>query len=328
MKSILIIIEHSESVIRNASLEVISEAVRIKKSLGLTLNALILGNITDSALKEIQKFDIDTIRYDQSKVFVSYTPEGYAEAAIHIVDELPKPLIIMMGATSQGKDLAGRLSALLDCGLATECTKITVNDGSGLLYERPIYAGKIVSQIKPNDRDIHIVTLRPKIFEKEYSEGTPRLITNAIGVVQDALLSRYVESIKREGSRPDLTEADIIVAGGRGIKSAENFRVLEELADTLGGAVGASRAAVDSGFRPQSDQVGQTGKTVSPKLYIACGISGAIQHLVGMSSSQYILAINKDPDAPIFKKADFGIVGDIFEVAPLLVEEIKKAKSA
>jgi electron transfer flavoprotein alpha subunit len=241
----------------------------------------------------------------------------YTDTAAQIV-ESEHPAVIITGATSIGKDLCARLSARLDAALATDCLAIQIQKDQCRIT-RPMYGGKILADV--------------------VLEGFPKIIgirPNAMGISEspaEGIMERFTPKI-REGAmkfvektmdtgKVELTEADVIVSGGRGM-GGPDFKIIEELASALGGAVGASRSAVDEGWRPHSDQVGQTGKTVSPNLYIACGISGAIQHLAGMSSSKVIVAINKDPDAPIFSKADYGIVGDLFEVIPAITAEIKK----
>jgi electron transfer flavoprotein alpha subunit len=221
-----------------------------------------------------------------------------------------------------GKDLAPRLAVKLDAGCLMDCIK--VDSSNDLVATRPIYAGKALIDVKLNT-DKKIICIRPNVFKTESfdNSGEPEI---SIKEISSPNLSSKVTEFKKAEGKLDVAEADIIVSGGRGIKGPENYHLIEELADALGAAVGASRAVVDAGWRPHREQVGQTGKTVSPTLYVACGISGAIQHLAGMSSSKYIVAINKDKDAPIFNVADYGIAGDIFDVLPVLTEEIKKAK--
>ncbi len=223
-----------------------------------------------------------------------------------------------------GKDLAPHIAVQIDAGILVDCIKLEVS-GSDLIATRPIYAGKALLDVKLNS-DRKIFTIRPNVFKPVISEKNinAEIEEKEIGPLNNK--TRVVDIKKSEG-KLDVAEADIIVSGGRGLKAPENFHLVEELAESFGAAVGASRAVVDAGWRPHREQVGQTGKTVSPTLYVACGISGAIQHLAGMSSSKYIIAINKDKDAPIFSVADFGIAGDIFEILPTLTEEIKKIKS-
>ena len=221
-----------------------------------------------------------------------------------------------MGATLMGKDLAPRLAAKLDAALATDCISVEVS-GDDLKIVRPMYAGKVRATIQLKS-DIKILTIRPNVYLAEESIVSPEV--NVHPGKPGELKSKVTDISTGSGSKLDVTEADIIVSGGRGLKGPENFHLITELAEKFGAAQGASRAVIDAGWRPYEEQVGQTGKTVSPSLYIAIGISGAIQHLAGMSSSKYIVAINKDPEAPIFKVADYGIVGDLFEVVPKMIE--------
>jgi electron transfer flavoprotein alpha subunit len=235
------------------------------------------------------------------------------------------PALLLMGASVQGKDLSARLSARLGVGLAQDCTAFSAEDGN-LVATRPIYAGKAYVKVTFENSWPQMATARPKmmsISEPDTSRSA-EIIDATFSLDDSTLKTKVVEVIKEEGGKVDLTEADKIVSGGRGMKGPENYKVLEELADLIGASVGASRSAVDAGWRPHTDQVGQTGKVVSPNLYIACGISGAIQHLAGMSTSKVIVAINKDEDAPIFQKSDYGVVADLFDVVPALTEEIKK----
>jgi electron transfer flavoprotein alpha subunit len=221
-----------------------------------------------------------------------------------------------------GKDVSPRVAARLEAGLAVDCTNLRLNSGE-IIATRPVYAGKAYIDIKINSA-IKIYSLRPNVFKPEKT-GAGNVSVEKLNIsFEDKDFASQVREVVVSSEKLDVAEADIVVSGGRGLKGPENFYLVEDLAKVLGGAAGASRAVVDAGWRPHGDQVGQTGKTVSPKLYIACGISGAIQHLAGMSSSKCIVAINKDKDAPIFQIADYGIVGDVFEILPVLTEELKK----
>jgi electron transfer flavoprotein alpha subunit len=249
-----------------------------------------------------------------------YTTDAYTNVLADLIKGLD-PALIIMGATMQGKDLAGRLAARLDAGVAMDCVAIKLENGQ-LTYTRPMFGGKVLADVDIEGSP-QIVAIRPNVMaiaetSKEGAIEKPGVDT---GEVKTAILEKSMET----GDKVELTEADIVVSGGRG--TGGDFAAVEELAAALGGAVGASRSAVDEGWRPHSDQVGQTGKVVSPTMYVACGISGAIQHLAGMSTSKYIVAINKDPEAPIFSKADFGIAGDLFEIVPAIAAEVKKINS-
>jgi electron transfer flavoprotein alpha subunit len=236
-----------------------------------------------------------------------------------------QPALVLLGATTTGKDLAPRLAARLAVGLASDCTGFAVENGQ-LRITRPIYAGKAIATVEETQKP-YMVTARPNVFAAPEPDTSLKATTETIPGDTGEIRAKVVEMIKEAGERVELTEADIVVSGGRGLKAPENFAMIEELAKVLGAAVGASRAAVDAGWKDHSYQVGQTGKVVTPTLYIACGISGAIQHLAGMKTSKYIVAVNKDPDAPIFKVADYGIVADVFRVVPVLTEEFKKMKA-
>jgi electron transfer flavoprotein alpha subunit len=255
--------------------------------------------------------------------FRTYTPDGYAAAVAGAAGSVGAT-VVLFAASAMGKDLAPRVAARLGAGLATDCTALRA-EGGRLTATRPIYAGKVFAEVAW-DRAPAVASLRPKIFEPIAPDASRVAAVEAlpVPVAEGDLKVRTVEVKAAAQGKVDLTEAEIIVSGGRGMKGPEGYGVLEELAAALGGVVGASRASVDAGWRPHGDQVGQTGKTVSPKLYIACGISGAIQHLAGMSGSRCIVAINKDADAPIFKVADYGLVGDLFEVVPALTEQVRK----
>jgi electron transfer flavoprotein alpha subunit len=250
-----------------------------------------------------------------------YSTSAYAK----IIAEAAKQKgfdVILLSATSMGKDLGPRVSGKLDARLASDITELNSESGN-IIASRPVYAGKAYIDIKLNS-DIKMYSLRPNVFKAEKTDAATPSVEKLNVELNDSDFSVQVKEIKVSNEKLDVAEANIIVSGGRGLRGPENYHLVEELAQVLGAGVGASRAVVDAGWRPHSEQVGQTGKTVSPSLYIAVGISGAIQHLAGMSSSKCIVAINKDKDAPIFSVADYGIVGDVFEIIPALTEEFKK----
>ena len=258
---------------------------------------------------------------------IRYSPSAYAK----VISEIAKSAganIIILSATSLGKDLAGRIAVKTDSAVYNDCIDINISDGK-LTASRPVYAGKSIIDIKSPSEKI-VMTLRPNVFKPVKTENNTIETENTdienLGI-NESDFSTVVTDVIVSNEKLDVAEADKIVSGGRGLRGPENFNLIEELAESIGAATGASRAVVDAGWRPHSEQVGQTGKTVSPSLYIACGISGAIQHLAGMSSSKCIVAINKDKDAPIFQIADYGIVGDVFEIVPSLTEEFKKVLS-
>ncbi len=322
--NVLIMAEVREGALKKICFEMIGEAKRIAEKLGGVVEAVVLGHEVGDRIEPLAHYGAEKIYVADDPVLGDYTAEGYTNVLASLVRET-EPALILMGATTQGKDLAPRLAARLAVGLASDCTDFEVQDGE-LLITRPIYAGKAIATVKEQMRP-YMATVRPNIFAPpEPDTSLPAQVQKVTADTGD-IRAKVIDMVKEAGDRIELTEADIVVSGGRGLKGPENFALIEELAQTLGAAVGASRAAVDAGWKDHSYQVGQTGKVVSATLYVACGISGAIQHLAGMKTSKYIMAINKDPDAPIFKVADYGIVADLFKVVPVLTEEFKKMKA-
>lgn len=318
-QGVFAITEQRDGELRKVSLEAVSEGRRIADGLGADLTAVVLGSGIEGLAEELKKYGPDKIWVVDDPALADYTTDAYANILSGLIQSAD-PAVVILGASAQGKDLAGRLAARLDAGVAMDCTAIKLDNGS-LTYTRPMFGGKIVAEVEI-DGAPQIVAIRPNVMDiaevsKESAMDKPAV---EVGEIKTAV----VEKIMDTGNKIELTEADIIVSGGRG--TGGDYAAIEALAAELGAAVGASRSAVDEGWRPHSDQVGQTGKTVSPTLYVACGISGAIQHLAGMSTSKYIVAINKDEEAPIFSKADFGVVGDLFDVVPAFAEEVKKIK--
>ncbi len=325
-QGVMVVAEQRDGEIRKVSYEIVSEGKRLADKLGQKLTAVLIGsNIRDKAPK--------LGHYGADKVIVAEDPRLQnitADAYVPLIADLVKandPAILLMGASVQGKDIAARLSARLGVGMAQDCTAFDV-EGGNLVATRPTYAGKAYAKVTFNNNRPHMATARPNVMTLNQADASKsaEIVNAAVTLDEKGLKTKIVDMIKDAGGRVDLTEADKIVSGGRGMKGPEGFKVLEDLADVIGGSVGASRSAVDAGWRAHSDQVGQTGKVVSPNLYIACGISGAIQHLAGMSTSKVIVAINKDPEAPIFQKADYGVVDDLFKVVPALTEAVKKLK--
>jgi len=318
------IAEQRDGEIRKISYEVVSEGRRLADALGQPLTAVLLGSGIKSKASQLAQYGADRVLVADDPRLEPYTTDAYVSVLTQLAKE-GGPAVLLMGASVQGKDLAARLSASLGVGMAQDCMAFSV-EGGNLIANRPIYAGKAYANLTFQDSWPQMATARPnvmKINEPDPSRSA-EVVDAAFTLDAAGLRTRVVDTIKDTSGKVDLTEADKIVSGGRGMKGPENYTILEELADLIGATVGASRSAVDAGWRPHKDQVGQTGKVVSPNLYIACGISGAIQHLAGMSTSKVIVAINKDPDAPIFQKADYGVVGDLFEVVPALTQEVKK----
>lgn len=320
--NVLVVLEQRENLIKKASFEAAYVGASIAKQFNSDVEAVIAGNDI-SNLSDVVKFGVKKITHLKNSGFENYSSSGYCKA----ISEFAKAkgaVYIIMPNTAMGKDLAPRLAVKLNAGCIMDAVDYNF-DENNLSLIRPVYAGKALAKVKFNS-DIKVFTIRPNVFKAVPDESNPEAEIT-VKEIESPDLSAKVTAFKKAEGKLDVAEADIIVSGGRGLKGPENFNLIEELAESLGAAVGASRAVVDAGWRPHREQVGQTGKTVSPTLYIACGISGAIQHQAGMSSSKYIVAINKDKDAPIFNIADYGIAGDVFEVIPKLTEEIKKLKS-
>jgi electron transfer flavoprotein alpha subunit len=316
---VLVIAEQIEGVFRKVTFEALSEGRRIADQLGCELNALVLGDNIENISKELEQFGADRIIVAENSALSEYLPDAYGNVIADVINK-ETPDVVILGASTQGKDIAGRLSARMNAPLAMDCVAIRFEDNT-LMATRYMYGGKILADVVL-DGEPKILAIRPNALAIASADGTGSIekFEVNIGETKVKFIEKHLETGKVE-----LTEADSVVSGGRGM-GGPDFAVIEELAQELKGAVGASRSAVDEGWRSASDQVGQTGKVVSPNLYIACGISGAIQHLAGMSSSNIIVAINKDPEAPIFSKADYGIQGDLFEIIPLITEEVRKLK--
>jgi electron transfer flavoprotein alpha subunit len=320
-KGVWIVAEQRDGALRKISFELASTARKLADQLGVEVGAVLLGSGIEGLAAQLGKYGVDKVYVGDSPALDPYVTEAHAAAVAKVVKE-NDPEILLLGASVQGKDLSARLAGKLATGLATDCTDVKIADGK-LLAIRPMYAGKCFGEIVTNTNP-QMASLRPNVFPAVENVKAAAVVKFDAGVDAAQLKSKVLEVQKDTSGKVDLTEANVIVSGGRGMKGPEGYQILEELADVLKGCVGASRAAVDAGWRPQKDQVGQTGKVVSPNLYIACGISGAIQHLAGMSSSKYIVAINKDAEAPIFAKADYGVVDDLFKVVPELTIACKK----
>lgn len=318
------IAEQRNGEFRKITYEIVSEGRRLADVLGQEVTVVLLGsNIKDKAT-QLGQYGADKVLVADDARLETYTTDAYVDVISQLV-KANDPAVLLIGASVQGKDLSARLSARLGVGMAQDCTAFSIEAGN-LIAIRPIYAGKAYAKLTFENSLPQMATARPNVMSiSEPNASRSAEVIDATFTLDDsALKTNVVNVIKDEGGKVDLTEADKIVSGGRGMKGPENFKILEDLADVIGASVGASRSAVDAGWRSHTDQVGQTGKVVSPNLYIACGISGAIQHLAGMSTSKVIVAINKDEDAPIFQKADYGVVGDLFDVVPALTEEAKK----
>jgi electron transfer flavoprotein alpha subunit len=315
---VLVIAEHREGKLKKITLEAIGTAKKMAAGLGGMVHVAVLGSGIRATADELAGYGISVSLFDDPKL-ENYSYDAYTQALIPFIEGREYSLILL-GATPTGSDLAATLSAKLEAPVAVDCTGLQVEDGN-IKVTRPVFAGKVISEFTLNG-EWKIATIRPNIFEPA-GKADGGSVENVPATIGD-LKAVVNEVVQKAAGKIDLTEADIVVSGGRGIKDEGNYRLIEELAEAAGAAAGASRAIVDAGWVDHSNQVGQTGKTVSPKLYIAIGISGAIQHLAGMSSSKVIVAINSNPDAPIFKVADYGIVADSLETVPLMIEAFKK----
>jgi len=306
-KGVWIVAEQRDGALRKVSFEIASAARKLADELGEEVGAVLLGSGVEGIASELGKYGVDKVYVADDAVFEPYTTDAYATAVAKVVKE-NDPSILFLAASVLGRDLSTRLVGKLATGMATDCIEVKIVDGH-LEAKRPMYAGKTFGEISVSGSP-QMASLRPNVFPAVENAKAGEVVKFDAGVSADDIKAKVLEVQKDTSGKVDLTEAEIIVSGGRG--------------DVLGATVGASRAAVDAGWRPQSDQVGQTGKIVSPNLYVACGISGAIQHLAGMSSSKFIVAVNKDPDAPIFARADYGIVDDLFKVVPELTKAAKQ----
>ncbi len=319
MPNFLIFCEHQNGKAKKSALEIVAKAKDLAG--GGTVSAAVIGSGIGGDFAELGQYGADKVLVADAPALENYTPEGYAAAfAAMIADDTQ---VVLAAASPDGKDLMAKIAARTGSGLATDCIDLRAA-GAGLQATRPIFAGKALIDVDVNT-PMQMFTVRPNSFGLPAEPAAGAGAVEAVSVDVGEIRGKVADVVAAASDKPDLTEAERIVSGGRAMGAADQFAVLDELADVIGATVGASRAAVDAGYAPHPMQVGQTGKTVNPVLYIACGISGAIQHLAGMRTSKVIVAINKDPEAPIFAKATYGIVGDLFEVVPELTTQLKAA---
>ena len=329
-RNVWVFIEVVRGKIKGVSLELLGQGRKMADDLGEKLVAIIPGNEIEDFAKMAIHYGADEAIVVDQKELKDYSTDGYTKAMCTLIKKY-NPAVLLIGATNNGRDLGPRVSSRMQTGLTADCTELGVDSEPRLVkWTRPAFGGNLMATILCPDHRPQIGTVRPGVFKKP-EEDTGRkgeIIHETVEFGPDEIRTRIVEVITEAGGADvNLEEAEIIVSGGRGVGGPEGFEVLKELADEIGAQIGASRAAVDSGWISSLHQVGQTGKSVGPKIYIACGISGAIQHVAGMSSSDVIIAINKDPDAPIFNIADYGIVGDLFEIIPELTKRIRSSKA-
>ncbi len=322
-KKVLVLGETRDGQLRNVSFEAVAAGKKVAQ--GGEVIGVLIGESVSMLANELIQYGADRVLTVEDAKLSQYTPDGYSQAFMAVVEQ-EQPEGIVFGHTALGKDLSPKIAAKLNAGLISDATSVEEEDGA-IVFTRPIYSGKAFEKIIVKDRLI-FATVRPNNIQSLEKDESRSGDATSVSVSITDLRTIIQDVVRKAAGGVDLSEAKVIVAGGRGVKSDEGFKPLKELAGVLGGAVGASRGACDAGYCDYSMQIGQTGKVVTPDLYIACGISGAIQHLAGMSNSKVIVAINKDPEANIFNVADYGIVGDLFEVVPMLSEEIKKLKAA
>lgn len=320
MAKVFVVAEQRDGKLKKVTFELLG----LSASSGNETHAILLGEGVAGLAAELGQYGAAKVHVVENAALKFYSAEAYSKAVVQVA-KTQGAEILLAGHTPTGRDLMPHVAMRLGVGLASDCTQISINGGK-IQARRPVYSGKATAEVEFVGGGVQIATVRANAIGLPKSDSSKKAETVNESVDLGGLKTKVLEVVKGSASRPDVTEASIVVSGGRAMKNADNFKILEEMADTLGAAVGASRAAVDAGYRPHRDQVGQTGKTVSPVLYIACGISGAIQHLAGMRTSKTIVAINMDPQAPIFQVADYGVVGDLFSLVPALTQEFKKLK--
>jgi electron transfer flavoprotein alpha subunit len=320
MAKVFVVAEHRDGRLKKSTFELLGAS----SAAGNETHAILLGEGVADLAKELGQYGAQKVHLVQDAALKLYSAEAYTKAVTQIV-KASGAEVILASHTPTGRDFMPRVAAQLNVGLASDCTQMAF-EGGKIKARRPVYSGKATAEVEFVGTGPQMATVRANALGVPKPDASKSAEVMNESVDLGGLKTKVLEVIKGTSARPDVTEASIVVSGGRSLKSAENFKMLEDLADVLGAAVGASRAAVDSGFRPHRDQVGQTGKVVSPTLYMAFGISGAIQHLAGMRTSKVIVAVNQDAEAPIFQLADYGIVGDLFAIVPLLKDEFKKVK--
>lgn len=328
-RGVWVFVEQTESEPARVSWELLGVGADLATKLGVELCALVIGENVEQLCHEAFAYGAAKAYLLDAPVYKHYRTEAYVEGCCHLIEKY-KPEIILMGATGMGRDLAGAIATRVATGLTADCTGLAIDEKRNLMQTRPAFGGNIMATIMCDKYRPQMSTVRPNVMpmpdRKEGASGV--IVRDPFTVPEESILTKVIEIVRDSHSKGavDITGAEFIISGGRGMMAPENFAILQELADELGGVVGASRSAVDAGWMPGDRQVGQTGKTVRPKIYIACGISGAIQHLVGMQDSDMVIAINRDSSAPIFEVATYGIVGDLFQVVPAITAKIRELK--
>jgi electron transfer flavoprotein alpha subunit len=326
-KGIFIFVEQTDEKLNGVGYELVSEAKKLAKELNTNVTGVVLGYGIREKAERLAQYGADSIVVVDDPELEVYTTEPYVTALTAVVNRY-KPEIVLYGATSVGRDVAPRVSARVRTGLTADCTGLAIDpESKDLLMTRPAFGGNIMATILCSNHRPQMATVRPGVMRRATPDPNAKCPVEKFDVAGLKKNVEILEIVKKVSERMDILEAKVLVSGGRGMGKPENFKILEELATELGGTVSASRAAVDAGWQPKDRQVGQTGKTVRPNLYIACGISGAIQHLAGMDEADVVIAINKDETAPIFGVADYGVVGDALKIVPVLTDAVKKHKA-
>lgn len=325
-KNVWVFAEQRQGQLMPVAIELLGEGRKLADEIGVKLCAVLLGHKVDGLAKDLTQYGADIVYLAEDELLEKYTTDGYTKVISDMIQEL-KPEIVLMGASHIGRDLAPRVAARVDTGLTADCTKLEIDvEDKKLLQTRPAFGGNIMATIICQNHRPQMATVRPGVMDKakKTESGAGEIVTFPVVLEKNHIRTEVIEIVKADKQQVALEEAEVIVSGGRGLGKAEGFALLKKLADKLGGVVGASRATVDVDWIGHDHQVGQTGKTVKPRIYIACGISGAIQHIAGMQSSDVIIAINKNPGAPIFQVADYGIVGDLYDVVPALIDALDR----
>lgn len=329
-KGVLVFTEQRDGELQKVALELVGEARRLADILGQDVIAALIGHNVEGLSRTLISHGADKVVVVEDEMLEHFITEPYTKSMIAVIEEV-KPAIVLFGATSIGRDLAPRVSARWHTGLTADCTSLAIEEGTGnLLMTRPAFGGNIMATIACPDFRPQMSTVRPGVMQKLDADESRKgeVVKLDAKLTKDDVNVEVLEVVKETQKRVNIEEADVLVSAGRGVGGADKLGPLEDLAEVLGGNVSGSRATIDSGWLPKERQVGQTGKTVRPMLYMACGISGAIQHLAGMEESDFIVAVNKNPEAPIFEVADVGVVGDLHKILPLVTEELKKVKAA
>ncbi|MEN6641103.1 MAG: FAD-binding protein [Armatimonadia bacterium] len=322
-----VLAETHDGKLADVTLELLSEGRKLADELVTEVSLVLAGQNVEGLAQIAAQYGADKVYLVEHETLAQYRTDPFTSVICGLINK-HKPEIVLIGATTMGRDLASRIAARIGAGLTADCTGLAIDPETRLLQQtRPAFGGNVMATIQCRNARPQMSTVRPRVMKKAQPDAsrTAEIIRETVNLNEKSIATKIIEIIKEEGTDAiDVQDAEIIVSGGRGLRKAENFALIRELAEVIGAAVGASRATVDAGWIPAYHQVGQTGKTVQPKLYIACGISGAVQHLAGMGSSDCIVAINSDPDAPIFGVAHYGIVGDLFEVVPALTRKLKQ----